>query len=297
VGNKIRQYRISKGLTQRALAEAAGTSQQQVQRIEAGVQAVRIETAMRICAAVDQTLDKVFPSTRAPLRKIRAKTTSSEYVHGEEFLSEMGKAGIDLDPAQWTLKVWLRDHNPRDFPISRAEKDRLWNSLQTCDPSQQFVVFDSGAQRVAIRLNHLLAWQFLFDEGISTAAEYDEPVGLCIWFSGRPQAVEFKIGCDSADLDEYENEDELPVQLQHLFFEADSFEPDMDAATGFMDVDGEDVFFRLRDVTMMTVPLWAVEPELGQMPPEAGEALPGDAETPRTKGKRAASGGRPDVKN
>ena len=47
-GNRMRELREAKKLSQRQLAEQVGTSQQQIQRIETGLQAARIDVAVKI---------------------------------------------------------------------------------------------------------------------------------------------------------------------------------------------------------------------------------------------------------
>ena len=73
--NCIRKFREKAGLTQRALAKEVGTSQQQIQRLESGEQAVRNDLAMQICAVINAKLSEVFPETRKVIRKLRASST------------------------------------------------------------------------------------------------------------------------------------------------------------------------------------------------------------------------------
>jgi transcriptional regulator with XRE-family HTH domain len=57
----VRHLRTTRGLSQRQLAQAAGTSQQQIQRIETGHQSVRFDLATCIADALHASLTNVFP--------------------------------------------------------------------------------------------------------------------------------------------------------------------------------------------------------------------------------------------
>jgi transcriptional regulator with XRE-family HTH domain len=59
--NNVRKLRKDKSWTQRQLAAAAGTSQQQIQRVEQSVSSVKIDLATKIARALGQPLKVVFP--------------------------------------------------------------------------------------------------------------------------------------------------------------------------------------------------------------------------------------------
>jgi DNA-binding XRE family transcriptional regulator len=63
--NRVKQIRTKLKLSQRALAAAVGTSQQQIHRIETGAVAARLDLATKLCKALGEPVDKVF---RAPER-------------------------------------------------------------------------------------------------------------------------------------------------------------------------------------------------------------------------------------
>jgi DNA-binding XRE family transcriptional regulator len=141
---KIRALREKKGLTQRQLAKVVGTSQQQIQRIETGVQAPRFDLAARICSALKTPMEQVFPTTKKPIAALRRKGLSAESIFRDnEFGAGMEAAGIDMDPAVWTFKLRLRGGAMKMFPVSGPEKNRLWSAVQ--DPTE-FVVFDSSGE-------------------------------------------------------------------------------------------------------------------------------------------------------
>ncbi|MEC4890959.1 MAG: helix-turn-helix transcriptional regulator [Nitrospira sp.] len=60
--NRIRVFRQELGLSQKALAANIGTSQQQIQRIEAGTQSVRHDLAIKISAALGAPVATLFPA-------------------------------------------------------------------------------------------------------------------------------------------------------------------------------------------------------------------------------------------
>jgi len=62
--NNIRKFRRELGLSQRELAEAVGTSQQQIQRIENGLHRVDLVTATQICVKLNKTIEETFPELK-----------------------------------------------------------------------------------------------------------------------------------------------------------------------------------------------------------------------------------------
>jgi DNA-binding XRE family transcriptional regulator len=74
--NQISRFRKAQALSQRALAQKVGTSQQQIQRIEAGVQSTDLDLAARIADALSSPLEKVFPELMR-LKKPKGKKKSN----------------------------------------------------------------------------------------------------------------------------------------------------------------------------------------------------------------------------
>jgi transcriptional regulator with XRE-family HTH domain len=252
--------RESKGLSQRDLAKAVGTSQQQIQRIEAGIQAPRVAIATRICQALGQDMGLVFPSTRKPLAGL--KGSSGDTIRDERFVSSMERAGIEMDTSAWTIKAWVRRRSePLDFAISGADYKRLLAVLQDTSISG-FVVFDSENIRVALNRGHLLAWQFVEDPPPEQrmARDEKEPGGLFVYYPEASEPVGFDIDSDSVIAFSDQDEGDLS-QLQHLFFTLDIEGAD-DNIVQFVDTDGDYVFLRTSEVAALTVPLWAIEPKL-----------------------------------
>ena len=262
--NRIRLLRQKKGLTQRQLAEAVGTSQQQIQRIEAGVHSARLEVAARICAVLGETMMAVFPGTKRALARALKKDDLVlwKYPRAPKLVAKMERAGIDMDPEAWTLKPWLRGRgDPAFFSISGIEQKRLWDVLQEHTGSG-FVVFDSDNERVALNCRHLVVWQFLWDTPVNRGDPTEKnPESLTVLTAGQSQPLEFDINGDEEAFDS-----EKPgssMQLQSLLITLELF-GDQEETVSFADADDEEVFLRTSDVILLKVPLWAVEPKLGE---------------------------------
>lgn len=263
--NRIRELRTEHGLTQGQLADIVGTSQQQIQRIEAGFQAARLDLAARICAALGNPMHQVFPATKKIVTRLRRNKKLLDYSTADErYVRAMEGAGIDMDPEVWTVKFRLRGGAWGYHQISGIEQKRLWPLLQEGDTAS-FIVFDSATKRVAMNLHHVLAWQFLWDapNQISSAAEKyaDE---LRVIFADTKNPVTFMVDADQAKFGDEAN-DGWPTQLQGLLFTLETVGGESDTIVSFADVDGEHAFLRSAEVSMIEVPLWAVEPEEGEI--------------------------------
>ena len=259
--NRIREFRNARGMSQRQLASKVSTSQQQIQRIEAGVQAARLDIAARICAAFDESMDQVFPATKKILKKLPAKGKQLENLRADETrIEEMEHAGIDMDPKMWTLKFRLRGGTQGMLSISGLEQKRLWNLFQNPD-KDGFIVFDATAKRIALSPKHLLFWQFLFDPPYVSTEPEKEPDVLSAFFADSKEPLNFEVDADEDELGRDDN-DGSQAQLQGLLFTLELHGGVEDMIVSFEDVDGERAFFRCTDLSMIEIPLWAVEPAL-----------------------------------
>src|SRR5262245_24748599 len=101
VQNRVRKLRTERKLTQKALAEKVGTSQQQIQRVEAGIHAIRLDFAAKVASALDVELSQAFPNL-GKVRKGRRERRESLID-----VQKMPEAGIDPDPRHWTLKFFM----------------------------------------------------------------------------------------------------------------------------------------------------------------------------------------------
>ena len=261
--NRIKEIRTRKKLTQKELADAAGTSQQQIQRIEAGVQEVRFDLAARVSEALGEPLEKVFPTTALPLRRAKKKHSSAwDIVADQTSADELERAGLDMDASQWTFVYRLRGGACGRLPVGRRERDRLW-SMAHQNGKSEFIVLDKVASRVALNQEHLIFCQFLFDlpSHVETTEEEERSAGysLDVVLSDSAEVHNFRVEPDEVDLDEEDDPDPMSVQLQDVFFH---LENDSDLRVKFQDMDGETAFFRTSDVAMISVDLEAVEPKL-----------------------------------
>jgi transcriptional regulator with XRE-family HTH domain len=263
--NRIRHFRQKAGLTQRQLAALSGTSQQQIHRIEAGVQSARLELAARLCSALNQNVEVVFPGTKKPLEKFRTAVKAGTHTRFDDHSTAvMEKAGLDVEPEVWFLKVWLRSHtNAEIFPISGIEQKRLWSLLQE-EKAFGFAIFDSEGERIAINPRHLLVWQLLWESSLGVRNSHEQKfAGLVVLLSDRTEPLEFEIGEDDAEFGPEENEGR-GTQFQRLFVDLETWDLESDNVVSFEDNDGEEVFLRTSDVKLLRVPLSAVEPKLAE---------------------------------
>lgn len=253
--NRIIQLRKSRGLTQRALAEVVGTSQQQVQRIEAGVQGVRLELALKIASALGADLEELFPTLKAPKRDRGSKATRRS--REDNIREKMLDVGIDPDPRHWTLKVFAFDGRVFLYFVPSEEKKRL-ESIFASDVNE-IVVFSTISHQVALNPKKIAAVQFLFDIGIvEPLDDEDDRYHLKLHLVGASEPILFGVEPDERRLDE--DEDGSSSQLQNLFTELDMGLEDQ--VVYFDDEDAERVYIRPKEMLAIEVPLICCEPDL-----------------------------------
>ena len=263
LGTRVRDLRTTRGLSQRQLAQAAGTSQQQIQRIETGRQSVRFDLATRIADALHASLTDVFPQVDMPLRRLRRRRpgpTWNDAIADPKISQALEQAGLDLDPEVWFLKCRLRGGAEAVFPISGPDKHRLWNAVQRGD-ERRFVVFRSESNEVLLNLDHTLFAHFIFEPAnrIVEIDEADSHPGVRILFAGEGEFQTFEVDSDDPEPQDDDEFDE--GQLRNLLVELE-MSTESDHVVSFMDIDGETAFIRVSDIAVLEVPLWALYPEL-----------------------------------
>jgi transcriptional regulator with XRE-family HTH domain len=251
--NGISQLRKSRGLTQRALAELAGTSQQQVQRIEAGVQGVRLELATKIAAALGGELAEIFPSLGTDRRR---GLEGSRYVNQQ---AKLLAVGLDPDPNYWTVKFFASDGRLFEYVVPSDEKDRLEKIVSRSRRSTDGIfVFTTSTQWVALNRTKIAATQFLFDRGVSISDDEEENLELKLHLIGAGQQIIFGVEPDTHSLED--DEEGSCSQLQRLFLELEMASEN--EIVEFYDEDRERVYIETADVLAIEVPLVCCEPAL-----------------------------------
>lgn len=257
--NRVKHFRNKLKLSQRQLAAAVGTSQQQIQRIETGALATRLDLAKKLSAVLGEPLDTLFPGSGKVIRKLQSEFEASTYTPTRTY-SELSELGVEADVATWTFKLLLRGHDEElQLEIPPAERRRLYSRIQSEGDGLSFVVFDTETSRVAVNLGELAYCQFLFDVGLVPERNEDDEQdsGVEIYFAGSRKRFDFTPEADAADSDDEGDEGDFG----NIFGSLET-DPQPHERYRFTDVDGEDVFLRAGDLALLKVPLWVVKPEL-----------------------------------
>jgi transcriptional regulator with XRE-family HTH domain len=249
--NRISRLRKARDLTQRALAEKVGTSQQQIQRIEAGVVTVRLDQAVKVASALGASLGEAFPDlAKLENGAVRRRTSASAV---DRVLS---KTGIDADPAQWTIKFFMCDGRQFFYQVSSLDKDRLESIVR--DSDKRFLVFNSVNKLVALNATKIGACQFLFDAFVSeNDEEDDEEFRMDVHFISSKECVTFDVDPDEAD--PLKDDFGVRSQLQYLFTSLDGAD---DEVVSFYDADNECVYLRTKELLLLEAPLVCCAPAL-----------------------------------
>jgi DNA-binding XRE family transcriptional regulator len=268
--NRIRQYRLKANLTQAQLARLAKTSQQQIQRIEGGVQAARLDLAARICAALNASVEEIFPEAKKALSVADKLTRGGSYplvkLYEDEAAKEgLKKAGLDMDVEEWSFKFELSNGFTATLPISGPDRTDLWGDVQTRSTGA-FLVFTSGNYQYAVNRDHVVFCQFMFDVPGQTIRN-DEGVSLdqtvSVYLATRIDPLTFFV---ESDEDPPEDGIDDEGQMRGVLYELASLQDTGEAFLpfDFVDAHGEHAFFRSDHVAMVRVNLAIIKPELSE---------------------------------
>jgi transcriptional regulator with XRE-family HTH domain len=244
VKNNIKSFRVKHGMTQRGLAKAADTSQQQVQRIEAGVQNVRLDLAERLASALHCSVRDLFPELRKALsKKSRAGVADEELV--------LADAGLELGDTLHRFVGRLQGAHDFEFAVSPRTAARIRSNIFSQHRSG-FLVFDSSIERVALNYKALIYCNFLFDpfmEDDSKADPEREEEGVKVWLIEGGEPLSFAV-----DHDNQEEDDEELGQLAGIFYDLETRDEEGQPLF-FVDEDGEEVVLAPAHLAMCAVPL------------------------------------------
>lgn len=255
MNNRIAALRKSKGLTQKQLAEKAGTTQQTVQRVEKGLQAPRFDLAVSLCRAMDVSLKEVFPNAEFAEQRLKQNIKRGKHpLEDDATVKALKGAGFDMDTCQWTLRMHLTGGLKMSLKISEREHEWFWESAQDSDKS--FHIVNTQGRRFAINAAHLQLWHFLFDRrfpntaqqaDVDTDAEAALPVQ--VWLIGENEPLTFTV-----DPDQPGDGDEGVGQMGQMFTFLDLHHKGVDCPVSFIDQDGETVFFNPHHVAAISCP-------------------------------------------
>lgn len=275
--NRIKMLRTAKKLTQRKLAELAGTTQQTIDRVEKDLQAPRFDLAARICGVLEVPLDKVFPKTKKALRLVKKNFDAGQSPLGDQTtVAALEEAGIDTDPCHWFLLVWMSGGLKLNLPLSGREQERLYRAGQHAPHgATEFLVFDTDDRRWALNQKHMKMWHFLFEVFPVRPKDEDEDEDggtVRIWLTGEKEPEKVMIEADEEDAPNGDT-----GQMSHIF---SMLEMGDENPLRIRDVDGEDLFFAPEHVMALSCPLASLD---GGLPYEEeedeGEAAGEAAET------------------
>ena len=249
--NRVRSLRKKKGHSQRQLAAAASTSQQQVQRIESSGQAASLDLASRIAEALEAPLEKVFPTAKA-LRVHRKPKKGAE----QRSQAALEAAGFDTDNDSWFVVVTLSNGPKIELPISSSDRTRLARVLPE-GRGTRFFVFDSGAHHILVGLRHAAVVQALWEPSAIVkefaAPDFDQ-TDVTVYLRGGPEPLAFTAAPD------WEEHGDMG-RLEYLMSVAESWGELDDAFFSFLDGDGETVYLNGEDVALLAVPMWLTDEE------------------------------------
>lgn len=284
--NRIKRLRFDAGLTQQQLAESAGISQQQLQRIEAGAQEPRLCVAIKIADGLDADLDAVFPPVKKAARIAEAAFKKGQKADAKVLNEALAEAGMELDLWDRVLRCRLRNYPQAfDLPISEAEYERLRRRLGGADtPPAGFVHFTSRGYDVLLNTACLTCWEWTSDPPagfrlVDGKPQWDPPApedpgeannevqvyiadGSTFTVAVEPDEREWG-GADQID-----EEGVAVVRMQYFCMEVETAGDGSPAGEmGVVSIpsavsNDDDMCFNLRHIAMIRVPLWVVSPAL-----------------------------------
>lgn len=256
--NTIREHRHKLKLSQTDLAERLGTTRQHIQRIEVG-EYLKLDFALRICAALKQPIEVVFPPTKKAIALLQKNGWDKIDRHHPEADRLMEEAGIDVDPADWTVRFQLRNGLQGVWNLSSQETDRLARRARAAE--NVFFCSQSGMTAIAVNLRHLCFFQVHFDFKEFAEKEVERNGQVLVYLADSPKPLVFDGGPDPEPPKTISEDEGI---LRNLLYDLEMMDRDsrVDPVIEFEDLDGEQAFFRTEQVALIEIPLELIHPEM-----------------------------------
>jgi transcriptional regulator with XRE-family HTH domain len=243
-----------------------GANQLQVRRIESNKHPASLSLAKAICEALRVPLDTAFPGAGDAVAAFKKELDKPMHVSWETF-ARLREVGLEGDVRRHTLKVLLSGHDlPFFFPLAPFEASRLFDAVQEEELGTtvaSFIIFDSDSLRVAINLKAASLIHFLWDADIGKVIKAEEngedgdspAQAVHVYFGAR--TTPFILIADTEDCDA------IDIEQNYLNNAFDMLQDGMQMheQLHIVDEDGESAFLRVGDITMLTAPLWLLDPD------------------------------------
>ncbi len=249
--NRIKEIRKKLGMTQSQLAETVGSSQQQIQRMETGIQNANFDIALKICSALGTPIETVFPEAKRPLTRLRQKKTERSDAFSrvdEKTQTDLRDAGIEIYPNDCYFECHLRGGAIVTLQVPSQEADRLVYVLQIADGRGiPFVLFDcEEGWRVLLNLDNLVYSRFI-PRASTTTQEIDVDTAW-VYLTNSEEPLEFDIATGGEELENLLYCADVSVEPnEHLFFTDENLVR---------------IFFRAADTAMIQIPIENLEPDM-----------------------------------
>lgn len=249
--NRVRELRVQRGLTQQSLAEAVGATRDDIRRIEEG-RIAHLRVVLQLCRFFEEPIPVIFPETEEIVRQHGLESVEDLMKCHGEVARALAYAGVDPDPAFWTLKVEFTSGKKRYYRVSSLTIQRFNAVANDGTSPMGFFVFEAEDREVAINLERVLSVHTLFDGDACTPRKsiYDE-----VEIRVRVRRRDIRVHVDADGPVEFEEEDEGPVRE---FVQALELPDGDEPFISIVDVDGERAFFRRKAVEVIEVPLGLV---------------------------------------
>lgn len=167
--SNIKDVRKAMGLTQKQLADLVGTSQQQIQRIEAGTSLPSMKLAYLLVSALNEPLEKLFPAQFKAAMKV-AKRTERDNSYDDDDLEEAADGGFELDDRIWHFKAFVTGRSaPLIIQVDPREQRRVFRELlkHELEKKNDFIAVYGQVEVVLLNKKLIEHAEFLHDRNYS----------------------------------------------------------------------------------------------------------------------------------
>jgi len=262
--NQVKKLREAKGLTQTQLAKRVKTSQQQIQRVEAGIHAVRVDLAAALAVALDENLGTVFPELAKTAKGLaRRRNFDFESLYSDKAKSKFASAGMNTDTCYWNMELNLPGNQLLSYAVSDADRINFSKFAITAS-DEGFFCFLAKTHYVCVRMRSIRYSRFLMEpldveiQSELQGAETNLPDQnkLRVYFGDGSTPVDFEVEPDILPNDVEEDQSEGQFSI---LFESIGHGYYTDTGMSFDDSDGEPIILNPSRIAVIEIPLPIVD--------------------------------------
>lgn len=274
--NPVKKHRIKAGLSVEELSRKTGIPKILLHCIETWTSPARIVHVWRLSSALGVPADTLFPKAMKAFR-IYTEKNPEIALSNDTVLTDLESLGVTASGLVYTFTCVLKNGTGFSHNVDYLTYNRLNRVVHDIDDSKasigpNFVRYQTEDKYVLLNIDEIVFCHFIFDPDVDETTtkngdeDPDEFFGrIAVYLSNGPTPLRFEAVADSIEVDIDDNVcGTSETQFQDILANVADFADENLSVFYFFDLDDEKAVFRIKYVSMMTLPIEYANPSVNK---------------------------------